>query len=257
MNKIFCDLAILPLLSVTAREAITVLKVKSFLRKHLNNSWISKLKVTWLWMQQLMYFYGRLIKTPINLIRNYGKIDRNLEIGPGSKRIHGFETLNIVWDRHVDYVLDASKKLPFPSGSFNLIYASHVLEHIPWYQVQDVLNEWVRLLTSGGQIEIWVPDAYKIASLLVDIENGIDRLEWHDGWRPLNNENDPYKWISGRLFWGAERDYPSWHLALLTPKYLEKLFFNSGLINIRLMDNSENRGIDYGWHNLGIRGTKR
>ena len=205
-----------------------------------------------------MYPYGRLIKTPFNLKRNARKSDRKLEIGPGSRRILGFETLNIVWDWHVDYVLDASKKLPFPSGSFNLIYASHVIEHIPWYQVQDVLNEWVRLLKPGGQIEVWVPDAYKISSLLVDIENGIDRIEWHDGWRPFNSENDPYKWISGRLLYGAKTDYPSWHLALITPKYLEKLLFNSGLSNIRLMDKFENRGyVDHGWINLGMTGTKR
>lgn len=235
--------------------------MKKFLKKHLSKSTIARLKTCYFllsnWFQKLMYPYGRFVKTPLKLKANDKKSERWLEIGPGNKRITGFETLNVVWDRHVDYVVDASGKLPFSDSTFDLVYASHVLEHIPWYQVQDVLTEWVRLLKPGGRIEIWVPDAYKICKLLVDIENEIYRPEWHDGWRPFNEEDDPYKWVSGRLLYGAKKEYPSWHLSLITPKYIKYLFETSGLIENRYLNKSEYRGyVDHGWINLGMTGTK-
>ena len=89
-----------------------------------------------------------------------------LEIGAGPQRIPGFETLDIVGGKHVDYVWDASKRLPFKDNTFKLIYGSHVLEHIPWYQTENVLTEWVRILNAGGRLEIWVPDALKICKAL-------------------------------------------------------------------------------------------
>src|SRR5690606_7800318 len=101
------------------------------------------------------------IQTPLLLLKNRFKDVRNLEIGPGQERLEGFETLNIVGGRNVDYVWNAARRLPFRTGSFDLLYASHVLEHIPWYRTQEVLTEWIRVLKPGGRIELWVPDGVK------------------------------------------------------------------------------------------------
>ena len=95
-------------------------------------------------------------------MKNSLKPDRSLEIGPGIERFDGFETLDIRPRRNVDYVFDCAKKLPFRSHTFEIIYASHVLEHIPWYLVEQTIVEWVRVLKNGGNLEIWVPDAVKI-----------------------------------------------------------------------------------------------
>src|SRR5262245_47155755 len=98
-----------------------------------------------------------MLVTHINIRRLRDRPDRKLEIGPGGNRIVGFETLNFMYGPHHDYVADASQKLPFPDGTFSIIYASHVLEHIPWYRSAQVLQEWVRILRSGGTLELWVP----------------------------------------------------------------------------------------------------
>ena len=115
-------------------------------------------------------FWAKHFTTRINLVINNRNPSRYLEIGSGTERIPGFETLDIVPGRSVDYVLDCTKKLPFRDQAFDVIYASHVLEHVPWYMVQQTLNEWVRILKRGGQIEIWVPDAVKICKAYVDAE---------------------------------------------------------------------------------------
>ena len=238
--------------------------MKKILKKYLDDDHINNLKSVYSTLNRLlqkaMYPYGRFFRTPLRLKKNARKKDRKLEIGPGPQRVPGFETLNVVWGADVDYVLNASKKLPFPSGSFNLIYASHVLEHIPWYQVQEVVNEWTRILSPGGTIEIWVPDGYKIAKNLIKFEEDGEDYSHLDGWYRLNPKKNPHIWASARIFsygdGSGKINDPNWHRTLLTPKLLEDLLSGSGLINIKTLETHEVRGHDHGWINLGMIGTK-
>jgi len=185
---------------------------------------------------------------------------RYLEIGPGDERIEGFETLNIFNGPNVDYVYDASKALPFEDNTFDLIYASHILEHVVWYHTEATLEEWVRILKSGGILEVWVPDGLKICQTLIKAElNGVNNTA-KDGWYKFNPRNDPYIWANGRIFTYGDGtgnpNHPNWHRAIFTSGYLKELFERVGLINIKEMDRSEVRGYDHGWINLGVKGTK-
>lgn len=197
---------------------------------------------------------------PINLFTKSFKKSRSLEIGPGEERIAGFETLNIVGGFNVDYVYDAAKKMPFKDNTFEIIYASHILEHVAWYQVRQVLGEWVRILKPNGVIEIWVPDAYKICSVVLDAEQGINVDLLKDGWFRFNEKKDPYVWANGRLFTYGDGtgnvNHHNWHRAMFTPKSLIALMKESGLTNVELMQENEVRGYSHGWIGLGIRGTK-
>src|SRR3989339_900150 len=83
-------------------------------------------------------------KTRFNIIRYSVRKDRMLEIGSSGGRLAGFENLSITGGPRIDYVLDTSTRLPFADSTFNVIYASHVLEHIPWFQTEIVLKEWWR-----------------------------------------------------------------------------------------------------------------
>jgi len=199
-------------------------------------------------------------KTHFNLSRNSHKSKRFLEIGPGSTRIPNFETLNIVNGRNVDYVWDAGKILPFPNNTFDVIYASHILEHIPWYQTREVLGEWVRILKSGGALEVWVPDGLKICQAFVEAEINNSTIYKDDGWFRFNDEQDPCKWAAGRIFTygdgGGRINHPNWHRALFSPRYLKEVFQSVGLSHVEEMSPSNVRGYDHGWINLGIRGIK-
>lgn len=218
------------------------------------------------WLRQLRYYFkkinhvgqtilGKSFKNRVNLRRNRKETQRYLEIGPGNAMMPGFETLNIVGGPNVDYVFDAAKKLPFGDNTFDLIYASHMLEHIPWYKMEEVLKEWIRILKPGGNLEIWVPDGLKICKVLIDAEQGLI-TESPDDWNMFNPRKDPFIWVNGRLIYGARPDYPSWHRAIFSPRYLKELFEYVGLIKIKEMDHSEVRGYDHGWINLGVKGTK-
>ncbi len=200
------------------------------------------------------------LRTRANLWRHSRQANRRLELGPGDHPIPGFETLNIVGGRWVDYVADAAKRLPFSNGTFDLVYASHILEHIPWYQTDTVLKEWTRTLKSGGTLEVWVPDGLKICRALVDFEDKGDNYIDEDGWYRFNPEKEPCKWASGRIYTYGDGNgdvtSPNWHRALFTSRYLITLFESAGLQDVRQMNNTQVRGHDHGWINLGIQGTK-
>ncbi len=199
-------------------------------------------------------------KTRVNLRANLGKPHRMLEIGPGDARIAGFETLDVVDKPHVDYVRDATKTLPFTSDTFELIYASHVLEHVAWYQTEHALKEWIRILKPGGHLELWVPNGLKICKALVDFElRGEDYIH-KDGCYLFNEARDPCKWAAARIYTYGDKtgspNHANWHRALFTPRYLKLVMENAGLRHVRQMDRSEVRGYDHRWINLGMRGTK-
>lgn len=81
-----------------------------------------------------------------------------------------------------------------------------------------------------------------------------------DGWYRFNEEKDPCKWASGRLFTYGDgtgtADHPNWHRALFTPRYLRLVLQRAGFRRIRQMDRSEVRPHDHGWINLGMTGQK-
>ena len=205
--------------------------------------------------------FHKAVITPRNIRKNAEKQVRKLEIGPGSDRIEGFETLNIVANGSEDYVSDASRYMPFPADTFDVIYASHILEHIPWFQTERALAEWIKILKPGGWLEIWVPDGLKIATAFVEAENAGGTDFHKDNWWRFNEQHDPCIWMSGRCFsygdGSGDVNHPNWHRALFSERLLRDMFARLGLEEISLMQPDEVRGQDHGWINLGVKGRKR
>jgi len=54
--------------------------------------------------------------------------------------------------------LDVTRQWPFPGNSFEAIFSSHVLEHLPLRGARSCLSESYRCLKSGGVLRICVPD---------------------------------------------------------------------------------------------------
>lgn len=180
---------------------------------------------------------------------------RRLEIGPGKRRIAGFETVNVVKTAETDHVADA-RRLPFPDRSFDLVYASHIIEHLPWYHTDAALKEWARVLKPGGQLDVWTVNAYKVAQSLVALEESGD-WEQRDGWNRHGVDRDPYLWCAGRIFaYGSSDTSVNWHRALFTPKHLQACLARAGFVDVAEMDRSQVRGADHGWVNLGVTGRK-
>lgn len=177
-----------------------------------------------------------------------------LEIGPSNSINPGFVTVDIDPRKKPDYLIDASGKLPFKDEQFELIYASHIIEHIPWYKTEKTLIEWVRVLKYGGKLEVHTVNAVIIAKWILLAEEGKVK-DIPDRWAKFNPEHNPFKWASARMF-AYDNGEPNWHKALFTPRYLFALFEKVGLINLEALTCRDLRSSKHGLIDFGVRGTK-
>ena len=81
-----------------------------------------------------------------------------LEIGPGqhpaAREGDGYSWVTLDYPAF-NWGVD---RIPACDGKFSLVYASHVLEHVPWNRTAAALSEVFRVLKRGGRIELWVPN---------------------------------------------------------------------------------------------------
>lgn len=179
--------------------------------------------------------------------------DMKVEIGPGDGKIDSdWVTVDVVKKPHIDHVAQwGADPLPFENNSVSLVYASHVLEHIPWYRTIDALTEAHRIICLGGRIEIWVPDFDYLVKCYHNETCG-------DDWRKFNDHSDPMLWLNGRLFTyggpGGLGD-PNWHRAVFNEEYLCACLKRAGFGLVERI-NGKPRGHDHGPINLGVTGCK-
>ena len=102
---------------------------------------------------------------------------RYLHVGCGNNILpKPFENLDV---RDIEGVDHISKDFPltqFEDGTFDLVYASHILEHHPRNEVESVVSEWTRVLKVDGILRLSVPsfeNAIKIYQETGKLENVI------------------------------------------------------------------------------------
>jgi predicted SAM-dependent methyltransferase len=160
---------------------------------------------------------------------NFGLCWHTLDVMPGADIVHDLE------------------RFPYPidSDKYNIIYMSHVLEHIRWTETEKVLNELYRILKPEGCLEIWVPDLDKLIK-------GYISEEIPEIWSIHNPERNYMKWFNGRMFsYGGPENL---HKACFNYEYLALLLEKAGFVNIESL--KKPRGVDHGYINLGIKGVK-
>ncbi len=83
---------------------------------------------------------------------------RKLNIGCGNDYREEFWNID-TGNCKKDADWDITQPLPVPDGAFDLIYANHVLEHIPKDKFFAVFRELHRVLEHGGLLQFQVPRA--------------------------------------------------------------------------------------------------
>lgn len=170
-----------------------------------------------------------------------------LEIGPGSNPVNPhWDLLDLEPRPHVKMVARwGDQNLPIADNTYDLVYASHVLEHIPWYKTASALREVYRILKPNGTFDVWVPDLAKIVDAYRVGRCG-------DDWRKHNPRGNPWHWLNGRVFsYGPE---PNWHKAVFDAPSLCRRLEEAGFVGIEKLEKP--RGYDHGPVNLGMRGFK-
>ncbi len=172
-----------------------------------------------------------------------------VEIGPGKERI-GKDWMTVGVNDDVDeQCLWGIRPLPFEDCEVDEIYASHVIEHIPWYRTQEAFNEAFRVLNHGGTIELHTIDFGKVVELYLAKDAG----DWSD--RPEVVDN-PILWAASRIFsHGESYGDVQWHKALFDKEYLYRLLVKAGFTSIK--DVKEPRGPEkHGVASIGVRAVK-
>ena len=82
---------------------------------------------------------------------------------------------------------DILQGLPFPDNTFDVVYHSHVLEHLPKNEAPGFVKECFRVLNPGGILRIVIPDLEEITreylrQLEANIENMDERTEANYDW---------------------------------------------------------------------------
>lgn len=63
--------------------------------------------------------------------------------------------------------------LPFTAGKFDAIMASHILEHIPYFNELQAVKDWARCLKVGGTLNVIVPSWEFVARQVLSEESNM------------------------------------------------------------------------------------
>lgn len=140
-----------------------------------------------------------------------------LHIGCGDINASGFINLDARPQPHVHIVTTNLFRLKMiPDNVADLIYMSHVLEHVSHRDVVATLSEMRRILKKGGVLRISVPDFDKIMGIYEANDHDIAAVE-------------------GPLMGG--QDYPfNYHYAAFNDSHLRKCILKSGFTEAKTWD---------------------
>lgn len=182
---------------------------------------------------------------------------RSLEIGPGAAPLPGFEGFDIVKRPGVQHIGDAAA-MPFADATFDQVYSSHCIEHLNWWQIDQAISEWARILKPGGILEVHTLDATPWLRAILEFEETGQSSAKTGKWRDDLHGHDPYVHAAGRIMCYSKKGDggANMHRAILTPRYLRRSFQRAGLIDIR--EGLEPRGrLKHKMVNMGFSGRKR
>ncbi len=123
----------------------------------------------WLWVvlrrraRRRWFALRRRFVAPALPVAADGKV--RIHLGCGEIAAAGFINVDTRPAPHVHYVRDVTDLSLFADNGADLIYASHVLEHVPHPGLRETLWEWRRVLRPGGILRLSVPDFDQIVHI--------------------------------------------------------------------------------------------
>lgn len=89
-----------------------------------------------------------------------------LHIGCGRRRLEGYVHIDGADFPHIDH--HDVTKLPFEDNSVDECYSAHLIAYFDRIEVQELLDEWYRVLKPGGVMRIATPDFRAIVGLYLE-----------------------------------------------------------------------------------------
>ena len=138
-----------------------------------------------------------------------------LHVGCGDVILPGWTNVDLEDLPGIDLQDDIRELEKVEDGTCDIIYASHVLEHVGRNEFEDVLKTWNKKLKKGGILRIAVPDFEKV-------------VEWY---KKTGNILD----VTGLVSGGQKTKY-DYHQMIFDKKFLSEILGKCGFNNIREWD---------------------
>ena len=100
---------------------------------------------------------------------------RLLNVGCGTSFHASWTNIDLVATSPEVIAHDLREGLPFPDATFDAVYSSHVLEHVPETEGRRLLREMARVTRTGGIVRVVVPDLEGIVRAYLDAVERVDR----------------------------------------------------------------------------------
>jgi predicted SAM-dependent methyltransferase len=162
---------------------------------------------------------GDCMNQIINFIKeatgDKGKQKIKLNIGCGKDIREGYINIDI---RSIPGAVKGDvSRLDFENNSVDEIVALDIIEHFKMSDVENVLNEWIRVLKPGGKIRIRTPDVKRICKLY---------------YRKAKHKNMSWQRLSAIIHGG--QDYPfNYHYITLSFEWLKEMLEKFGMVRIK------------------------
>jgi predicted SAM-dependent methyltransferase len=141
---------------------------------------------------------------------------RKLHIG-GQARLEGWEIMDALPRPEVDHLGNAVDLSRFPDGTFEELYASHVIEHFDYNGIlQAALKEWYRVLSPSGCMYLSFPDLSILTKMYA---NG--------------NLNVKQRFEIMRMIFGGHMDAYDYHLVGLDEPIMASLLAAAGFKSVQ------------------------
>jgi predicted SAM-dependent methyltransferase len=138
-----------------------------------------------------------------------------LHIG-GTVRKRGWKVFNALPGDHVDIVGDLRDLSGLADATFDLVYASHVFEHLGYQtDLPKALSEVARLLRPGGRLCVSVPDLPTLCRLYLEPSLGAAE-----------------RFAIMRMMFGGQIHPFDFHYVGLSDDYLAALCFSAGFTQV-------------------------
>lgn len=176
---------------------------------------------------------------------------RFLNLGSGPRGLSDEHWINVDGFKgtNVHFLLDISRRLPFPDATFHGIFCEHVLEHFSMEDGERVAGEAHRILTPGGRFRIVMPDAELVARRYIEDPNALIGYRGAVG-TAMESVNDFFRQRYEHQFL---YDWPTLELMLKRAGFhavVRTSFGQSGLFDLVLDDKK------YEWESLYVEAIK-
>ena len=125
---------------------------------------------------------------------------KGLNLGCGTHFHPAWTNIDVSYVSPHVQIHDVRKGLPFSDETFDVVYHSHLLEHLPREAALPFIKECYRVLRRGGIIRVAVPDLERIARLYLRTLNKVLTADAESRY--------DYTWIMLELYDQTVRDKP-------------------------------------------------